>query len=311
MSFQSLLISTDFSPESEWAVQWGSAIAQRYAAKLTILHVVEALPVHAYVLPNEPGAFANLYQERMLQRARSELHDVAERVAGTGVQPETMLLSGMPVEEILSATAHLRADLLIMAARSRSALARALLGSVTEKVLRHVGCSVLSVKRPGSGDAPRRPQLEKILFATDLSDLSLVAVEPVRSLMSAFNARVDIFHAVADPAQYPLMSWEIFPAIAASDFYERSKAAASDALREKVEPHFVGVRDTAYSVGVGNAAEAILAAQADGGHDLIVMSTHGYSGMKRVLLGSVAERVVRLADCPVLVVPAAHRVTKV
>lgn len=307
MGFQSLLIASDFSPESEWALKWGGSIAERYAAKLTILHVVEALSVHPHVAPEDPGAFANLFQERMLRKARAELRAVAERVAQTGVQPETMLLAGQPVDEILSAAAHTRADLLILAARSRSALARALLGGVAEKVLRNAPCNVLIVKKPSGDELPQAPRLEKILLATDFSDLSLTAIPPVRSLLKAFDASVDVFHAVPDPGHYPLMSWDLFPSIAATDYYEQATDGARETLQRKLGEHFRDVSHVEYSVGVGAAADAILAARAQGGHDLIALSTHGYSGLRRLVIGSVAERVVRLADCPVLVVSAHPR----
>lgn len=303
MEFDSVLVPTDFSGASDLALRWANLLASKYKAKLTLLHVVEALPVHDYALTEPTAGFANLYQERMMTRARSELREAASSVAEPGVQADTTILSGDPAKEILAAATSAHADLVVMATHGRAGLSHAILGSVVEKFLRSAPCPVLAVKRKAE-QSPPDAELKKILFATDLSDESLEALKVACSLAERFGAKIDALYVLSDPAQYPLMSWEIFPAVQSTDFYRQSEAEGRHALQEKLAGRLQGSIRGNLEVLHGSAAEVIVEASRDGDHDLIVLSTHGRSGLKRALLGSVAERVLRRAECPVLLVRA-------
>jgi nucleotide-binding universal stress UspA family protein len=135
---------------------------------------------------------------------------------------------------------------------------------------------------------PLRP-IERVLAAIDFSLCSLAALEYAEELARTFRAPLLLLHATGAPSM---------PA----EIHERTGQAAADALTHSVErlrEHGLGVRGL---LAPGSAAEEIVRTAAVEHASLVVMGTHGRTGMTRVLMGSVAERVVREAPCPVLTV---------
>ncbi len=147
--------------------------------------------------------------------------------------------------------------------------------------------------------------LEKILVPTDLSEHSLVAIEYARRLAAPFGARVTLLYVVdAMPAiGYP-MPMDIDTT---KIFKDTTDTAAMD-LKLLVAERLGDDERLDREVTLGNPFEEIVRRAEDGHFDLIVMATHGRTGLKHVLLGSVAERVVRFSPVPVLTVkpPAMH-----
>ena len=142
--------------------------------------------------------------------------------------------------------------------------------------------------------------VNRILVATDFSEHAEKAVESGVFLAKTFDASIDLFHAVGLP--FPVLTpYEVsLPA----NFLDDARRAARDRLRasaEKIQAEGVEVR-----IHLGNAppGEAISSSAEELESDLIVMGTHGYTGLKHVLLGSVAERTLRTAPCAVLTVKA-------
>jgi universal stress protein A len=142
------------------------------------------------------------------------------------------------------------------------------------------------------------PQFDAILVATDFSPTSGRAVEYARMLAHRFNASLHLLHVVEDPVV----------AAAWSEAYAVDVAALRERLKTDAETQMAGLArvlpDIAVTteVLVGSPARVITMVAADREIGLIVMGTHGRSGVTHWLLGSVAERVVRTAPCPVLTV---------
>ncbi len=142
--------------------------------------------------------------------------------------------------------------------------------------------------------------LTRILLPTDFSDTAQHALDYARELAGRFGAGVHLLHVVPDPMQ----NWatEAMPVV--SDLAERWKA---DAERRLEEIRLDGPQ-TVRAVRIGHAFVEILQYAADNAIDLIVMGTHGRGPVEHLLLGSVAEKVVRKASCPVLTVKQAGHV---
>lgn len=142
--------------------------------------------------------------------------------------------------------------------------------------------------------------LTRILLPTDFSDTAQHALDYARELAGRFGASVHLLHVVPDPMQ----NWatEAMPVV--SDLAERWKA---DAERRLEEIRFDGPQ-TVRAVRIGHAFVEILQYAADNAIDMIVMGTHGRGPVEHLLLGSVAEKVVRKASCPVLTVKQAGHV---
>ena len=142
--------------------------------------------------------------------------------------------------------------------------------------------------------------LTRILLPTDFSDTAQHALDYARELAGRFGASVHLLHVVPDPMQ----NWatEAMPVV--SDLAERWKA---DAERRLEEIRLDGPQ-TVRAVRIGHAFVEILQYAADNAIDMIVMGTHGRGPVQHLLLGSVAEKVVRKASCPVLTVKQAGHV---
>lgn len=143
---------------------------------------------------------------------------------------------------------------------------------------------------------------QRILLTTDLSEDALRAFGRVADLARDEEASLTLLHVVHDviippPAGVPVATPLHAPEV------ERKRSEATERLRELADRHFPGLEVDAVAVVATSAAEAITDYAREHGYDLIAMSTHGRSGFRRLVLGSVAEAVLRHADVPVLLFP--------
>jgi nucleotide-binding universal stress UspA family protein len=145
-------------------------------------------------------------------------------------------------------------------------------------------------------------ELRLILVPTDFSEASAVALRTAIRLAQRFLAEIEIFHANLDPS---LVLPPPADVVVRPGAFERARAEAAEQLDRAVEEvRAAGVPCTGTSE-VGRSDAAIVDRARRSGAGLIVMGTHGRRGLSHVLVGSVAEKVVEHARCPVLVVPAA------
>lgn len=148
--------------------------------------------------------------------------------------------------------------------------------------------------------------LRRILCPTDFSDRSLEAVRVGVELAGEFGARLDLLYAVPPvPASQALLSSDSGSAVTAFDvkgYSEHLKRSHEAGLQEIIDREIAGPLEAGRAVLFGRAAEQIVGYARDNDIDLVVIATHGRSGLRKVLLGSVAEQVCRRAECPVLTI---------
>jgi nucleotide-binding universal stress UspA family protein len=286
MSTTKILCPVDFSP--------GSVSAVGVAARLAADQKAELVLVHSWFVP--PSAFAEFtYPSELIQSIHDEAQrglEVAVREAKEAGAPEASakLLTGVPWIAICQEAADPDYSLLVIGTHGRTGVSRFLMGSVTEKVVRHSPCSVLVV-RP---DAVAKP-FQHVLCPVDFSDSSHEAMLRTADLVRP-GARITLLHTVELPG-----TWSMdVPVISFQETYrsgaEKLLATWVNDLKTRVDVPVNGV------VRLGNpAGETLNALDADKSYDLVIMGSHGRTGIKRALLGSVAERVVRHARCPVLI----------
>lgn len=144
--------------------------------------------------------------------------------------------------------------------------------------------------------------INKILCPVDFSDPSREAVQHAADLAKHFSARLFLFHAISETDYSPSQSYTLTPALIDQmiQITEHMKENAGNALNELIEDIIPPGISAEHHVDVGDPAKSIVLAAKEGGVDLIVMSTHGRSGIRGLFFGSVAEKVVRNAECPVL-----------
>jgi nucleotide-binding universal stress UspA family protein len=207
------------------------------------------------------------------------------------------------VRDVAAAPALLRyaeehaIDLIVMGTHGRSGLRRMLLGSVAEEVVRWAPCPVLTVRANG----PTVDEIASILVPVDFSESSKAAVRQAVRLARLFGARLDLLHVgetVPVPAFYDtgFIVYEYGP-----QFAEHALEQLHGLVDDELAGDPGAALEVRVHVGVGQSPSVIVKEAERLGSGLIVMGTRGLSGLKHLLLGSVAERVLRLARCPVLV----------
>jgi nucleotide-binding universal stress UspA family protein len=291
ISLRTILVPYDFSTHSDAALRRAADLARISGARIQLLHAY-ALPVQGGVMPYDvtiPGGVLDAIREGVLER----LQKVSDGLSKQGVPAAFEASELPPVEAITDAAAKHAADLIVVGTRGLTGLKHVVLGSVAERVVRHAPCPVLAVKEGGPGGAPRR-----ILIATDFSDPADHARDVGVELAKQFGAEVHLVHAFDVPLVLVTPYDVAVPDGLIRDAREAAKkklGAAAEAIRAE------GLEATPHLVEVP-AAPAIAEVAAQVKADIVVVGTHGRTGLKHVLLGSVAERTLRLAPCAVLAV---------
>ncbi|MFQ5802554.1 MAG: universal stress protein [Candidatus Methylomirabilales bacterium] len=289
-----ILAPTDFSPAAEVACRLAARLAMRSEAGLTVFHAIPGTEVAQRM---ESGKT----QIDMLNEGRERLGEWFAAVVPAELRQflvaEFKVIVGEPTPGIARAAKLSGADLILMATQGRTGLAHLLMGSVTEAVLRTVPVPVLAL-RQGHEEGPLTT-VQRILWATDLSPVSEVAWPYVLKLADLLAAEVILLHAVR-PAE--LAGLADHPVPPPTGWMERYLASLEQELERRQRAiEALGLR-ARRKIVVGVPAEVIVGEAQGEQADLIVMGTRGRSGLSHVLLGSVAEAVIRKAACPVLTV---------
>jgi nucleotide-binding universal stress UspA family protein len=198
---------------------------------------------------------------------------------------------------ILGYAAEYKTDLIVIGTHGRRGLGHLLLGSIAEEVVRSSPFPVLTVRELETPKGPEKT--ERILAPVDFSDYSRRAVLRAKEIASDYGARLQLLHVVEQPVYpsfYPIgeSPSPSFPSL------QTIEAKARDEMESMLKEGPIVPTET--HVIEGRAARDILKFAESNSTDLIVISTHGLSGFKHMLIGSVAEKVARQAPCPVLTV---------
>jgi nucleotide-binding universal stress UspA family protein len=305
LTIKNILVPIDFSKPSLSAVEFALPLAKRFAADLHLLHVFEPdYPITSMV------ALPLIVPELELgRRVRRRLKDVGQEFSVELQRGNIHAAKGRPFIEICRSAREHKIDLIVIATRGNTRLKHLVLGSTAERVVRYSHCPVLVLGGPGQKkttghDGHAQPELKKILVPVDFSDCSMKGVEYARQLASHFGSRLVLFHSIA--IQYWITNDE-YTRYDLPLLTQQSDKIAREQMRELVQTlKRDGVEVTGF-VAMGHAGQAICTRAELEKVDLIVMSTHGTTGLKHVLLGSTAEYVVRHARGPALVVPTRER----
>ena len=139
---KTLLVATDFSPDADRALATAVTLAKSLGAGLELCHVESG---GAYVLPPPLDIVSLPPDSDHIDHSQRGLAERAERLRAEGLSVETKLLTGAPGEELVNRAAELGADMIVLGSRGLGALAHVVLGSVTDRVVRHAACPVLVV----------------------------------------------------------------------------------------------------------------------------------------------------------------------
>ncbi len=286
-AFTSILFPTDFSEDSRNALAGAVALARSAKSKIRAIHVV----------PPPAG-------DAEVARAQDQLDRAVPRELDDVVVERKVVHSAAPDIGILDAARDAASDLIVLATHGHRGIKHALLGSVAERVVQLAPCAVMSIRHGSRAPDPARRS--RILCAVDFSEPSKHALEVAVDLAKQTSAELIALH-VVEPVIYPVEYGMVAVSVA-----ELERGALTRARTELNRLVTAAVKDAVRAracVESGAAFERICDRARADDCDLIVVATHGLTGLKHLLIGSTAERVVRSADRPVLTVkgPAASK----
>jgi nucleotide-binding universal stress UspA family protein len=299
MNLTTIVVGVDLSVPSEQAVDRAAGLAQLHHAKLVLVHgQADDAPIeHAdNAMVEQLGEVSAAVRAEEARR----LGDRVAQLAARGITAEYISRTGAPGEVVAAIASERHAELIVVGTHGHTGISRFLLGSVATAVLRHSPCDVL-VCRGTSGPSPfLRP-----LVATDFSPAANRALAHAADL-SAPGTAIEVVHAWQLPAGSwgaTLLGQARFPWSTVRDAVLTSAQAQADKL---VAAHAGLGHPLHVDLIQGPPASVVTHAAEKGGHDLIAIGTHGHRGFRRLLLGSVAESVIRHAPCSVLVAHGEH-----
>lgn len=296
--FSRLLVAIDGSPPSEAGVALATGIAASHpSSRIRFVDVVDRELLAAESADTLLSTGVAEAFEAARGAARSRLNDAVAAAKRNGIVAEGAMREGAPVEELLVDAQSWGATCIVMGTHGRDGLARTVLGSCTEGLLRKSTVPVLVAPRSGQtagGNGPSR-----ILCAIDDSLPARAAFEAALAIARERNAQLELLTIVAIDNMYAeAYEREGFdPAGSIGGFYAQAQARLLDLARAAQAQ---GVRSTTCVAGASDVGHAIVAHATGSESDLIVLGTHGRHGIERAFLGSTAEGVLRHSTKPVL-----------
>jgi len=295
MAITTILAGTDLSPSSDGALERAIALAVHHKAKLVIVHAqADDAPIQ-HVDNDMLQQISDVSAAVRAEEAR-QLADRLAAIEALGVPTRLITKTGPPDEILAAAAVEHGAEVIVIGTHGHTGVSRFLLGSVASSTIRHATCDVLIVR----GDA-KRALYDKPLVATDFSGASSKAIAHTADLIVA-AAKIDIVHAWQLPAGSwgaTLLGQARFPWSTVRDAVLTSVRAQADKL---LAEHPATRHPLHVELVQGPPASVITHTAEHGGYDLIAIGAHGRRGVRRLLLGSVAESTARHSPCSVLVV---------
>jgi nucleotide-binding universal stress UspA family protein len=294
----SIAVTTDFSDLSRAAFRAAGTLAREFGARLHLVHVV---PSEAIYTPWQitPATLANA--EKRQGDAERRLEDLARSdPAFDGLKVDAHALLGESAEAVHRFQERQEVDLIVIASHGHAGAKDFLLGSFAGKVIQLATCPVLVFR--GHGTREKKTALfrpTRILAPHDFSGPSRVALETAVEWARQFAAEARLLFVVDDKAH--LQTHVLGPAESIDERLQKVRRDGEAELGRLIRDNCQGVEATAVA-RVGQPAAEIIKEAGAFGADLIVMASRGLSVLERLSVGSVAERTVHGAACPVLVI---------
>jgi nucleotide-binding universal stress UspA family protein len=292
-----ILFPTDFSRCADQALEHAVFLAEKYNAEIHVLHAVT-------LFNDQPGVVNEEFEETetMIKKLEdiaevqlNKVYDAHEDDDIKIIKAQTRGISAAPV--ILDYASENTIDLIVMGTHGRRGIGHFFLGSVTEEIVRMSESPVFTI-REAETPTPAKAK-EKILVPVDFSEHSKNALANAKEIAKSYEAKIHLLHVIEEtihPAYSLSGKSSIF------DIVPNIKEDCEIRLKKMIDEIISGEVKTEIDVVSGQAANEIINFSKDNSMDLIVISTHGLTGLEHLLLGSTTEKVVRMASCPVFTV---------
>lgn len=295
--FNKILVPLDGSKLAERALEPALVLAQQGSGTVILLSV----PVLRRLIVTEPGGYGMLLPDQSFEHSRRELmaylEDIQESRAHPDLRIQKRVADGDEASVIIDTAKGEDVDLIVMSTHGRSGISRWVMGSVTERVLRSAPCPVLVMREEKS--------ISKVLITLDGSDLSEQALEPGMAVARLLGCEVILLRAKEkipvrheEVAQLESVEGGLGKRLESSAYESENSYLQAMAQRYQYEME----QPVKTAVTTGPVAASILEFAELSDVDLIVMATHGRSGIQRWVYGSVTEKVLRGAPCAVMVI---------
>lgn len=292
MKIKHILWASDGSKESRYALRWTELCATRLGANVTALSVVENPDLCTLEIPDDVTRKIALIDRGLERRTDNRLKRLGRVLEQKGIKTKTQVVRGIPYQEIIKAAQSQDVDLIAMGKRGLNLLGRMLLGSTTTKVLRESHVPILTVRH-----AAKKPAVKRIVVPSSFSPADNIALEWAFEFAGTLGASVCLLHIIQAHK-----SWDRVK----GGFMGRLRRVATEKLDAMLETVSAqkrkGVPEFTRVKAFSRPWSGIVSFLREEGIDIIVMGTHARKGVPRFFLGSVAERVIREAPCPVITV---------
>jgi nucleotide-binding universal stress UspA family protein len=294
INIKTILCPVDFFPASDAAARYAAGLAANYDATVHYLHVMTPMPTGTYEYMIDTTDILKSLEESSMQGMK----EIVARAKAAGTVAETELRVGDVYDEIKRTIEVERPDLIVMGTHGRRGVERWFMGSTTEKLLRHSPVPIVTISASGE-KAVNGPRFGRILVTTDFSEGTADALAYAFSVAQENESEVTLLHVVHDIS---------------ADLSGKYRDPLLDGVRKQLDEMVPAEArnwcNIVTRVETGVPYRIILRTIEDERPDLVVMNIHGKGMLDRALLGSTAERVVRAASCPVMMIPPMKRKLK-
>lgn len=297
---QTIVVPLDGSDLAERALPWAAALARATGNSVTLIQVIP------WPLPGQYGPWGLYVSDDLAERIRAETGNAArdylerlrQQLASDGVEAHTAVELGSVVETILDAADEHGASAIAIGTHGHGGLTRFMIGSVAQQLVQQALIPVLVVRSKASAEA----RLGRVLVGLDGSSLSESALELACGM--APQGSTLILARIIEPIEIAISSGAEAGVIVDSRSTQQSVAEAEAYLARQSEALSHAGIASEQVVLVGRASSELRNLARERHADLVVMSTHGRTGLDRLMLGSVADDLVRHAEQPVFMVSA-------
>jgi nucleotide-binding universal stress UspA family protein len=274
-----ILVPTDFSKISVNALEVAVDIANKANSEITLLHVVEAITEDSYSVTGEWGKAENwedkLFTVKLLEKSKAQLEKLVLDPKFSAVKVTGELRVGNAFHGMRTIITEKKVDLVVMGTSGKTKVEEIIIGSNTERVVRHAKCPVLSIHKK-----PARTNFKSIVYATAMHKDEEIFSRMVRRTQELYNSKIHLVR-INTPGDFQRD-------VVVKEYMEKF------AKKMQIKNYTINVfNDITEEDGIVSFAESIDA-------DMIAMATHGRTGFAHVMAGSIAEDVVAHSKRPVL-----------